>query len=308
MSLDTVTDIATSGIGFTLPILVAASGELVSERAGVLNLSLEAMMLTGAFAGALGAVTTGSPVLGAAAAVLAALLFGVLQAIWSIGLRADQIVVGIASNALALGATTYGARLLLDDGKGHSVPGFDALPIPVLHHIPVLGPALFGQTALGYLCIAIVAVLAVVFSHRTKLGLVIDAIGEDAVAADRTGLPVKAVRYGCVLLAAFAAGLGGAQLALSEVHSFSDNMTGGIGYLAVVAVIAGRWRALGVIWASVFFGLAQALQFALPALGVDVPFALLVMLPYLIAIVAVSGLVGNSRSPRDLTVAFARTS
>ncbi|UGT55430.1 ABC transporter permease [Nocardia asteroides] len=308
MSLDTVTDIATSGIGFTLPILVAAGGELVSERAGVLNLSLEAMMLTGAFAGVLGAVGTGSPVLGALTAVAAALLFGVLQAIWSIRLRADQIVVGIASNALALGATTYGARLLLADGKGHSVPGFDPLRIPLLHRIPVVGPALFGQTVLGYVCIAVVAVLAVVFSRRTKLGLVVDAIGEDAVAADRTGLSVRAVRAGCVLLAAGAAGLGGAQLALSEVHSFSDNMTGGIGYLAVVAVIAGRWRALGVIWASVFFGLAQALQFALPALGVDVPFAVLVMLPYLIAIVAVSGLVGNSRSPRDLTVAFARTS
>ncbi|TDP37934.1 ABC transporter permease [Nocardia ignorata] len=308
MSLDTVTDIATSGIGFTLPILVAASGELVSERAGVLNLSLEAMMLTGAFAGVLGAVATGSPVLGAATAVLAALTFGALQAVWSIGLRADQIVVGIASNALALGATTYGARLLLADGKGHSVVGFEALRIPVLHNIPVIGPALFGQTVLGYLCIALVAGSAFVFSRRTKMGLVVDAIGEDAVAADRTGLPVRAVRYGCVLLAAFAAGLGGAQLALSEVHSFSDNMTGGIGYLAVVAVIAGRWRALGVIWASVFFGIAQALQFALPALGVDVPFALLVMLPYLIAIVAVSGLVGNSRAPRDLTVAFARTS
>ncbi|MEV0335108.1 ABC transporter permease [Nocardia sp. NPDC050717] len=308
MSLDTVTDIATSGIGFTLPILVAASGELVSERAGVLNLSLEAMMLTGAFAGVLGAVGTGSPVLGALAAVAAALIFGVLQAIWSIRLRADQIVVGIASNALALGATTYGARLLLADGKGHSVPGFDPLRIPLLHRIPVIGSALFGQTALGYMCLAVVAVLAVVFARRTKLGLVVDAIGEDAVAADRTGLPVRVVRAGCVLLAACAAGLGGAQLALSEVHSFSDNMTGGIGYLAVVAVIAGRWRALGVIWASVFFGIAQALQFALPALGVDVPFAVLVMLPYLIAIVAVSGLVGNSRSPRDLTVAFARTS
>lgn len=308
MSLDTVTDIATSGIGFTLPILVAASGELISERAGVLNLSLEAMMLTGAFAGVLGAVGTGSPVLGAITAVVAALVFGVLQAIWSIELRADQIVVGIASNALALGATTYGARLLLADGKGQTVPGFDPLRIPLLHRIPVVGPALFGQTALGYVCIAVVAALAVVFSRRTKLGLVIDAIGEDAVAADRTGLSVRAVRAGCVLLAAFAAGLGGAQLALSEVHSFSDNMTGGIGYLAVVAVIAGRWRALGVIWASVFFGIAQALQFALPALGIDVPFAVLVMLPYLIAIVAVSGLVGNSRSPRDLTVAFARTS
>ncbi|MFD6355495.1 ABC transporter permease [Nocardia tengchongensis] len=307
MSLDTVTDIATSGIGFTLPILMAASGELVSERAGVLNLSLEAMMLTGAFAGVLGAVSTGSPVLGTLAAVAAAAIFGVVQAVWSVALRADQIVVGIASNALALGATTYGARLLLADGKGHSAPGFDPLPIPLLHRIPVVGPALFGQTALGYLCMLLVAVLAVVFAQRTKLGLVVDAIGEDAVAADRTGLPVRAVRYGCVLLAAVAAGLGGAQLALSEVHSFSDNMTGGIGYLAVVAVIAGRWRALGVVLASVFFGIAQALQFALPALGLHVPFALLVMLPYLIAIVAVSGLVGNSRSPRDLTVAFART-
>lgn len=306
MDIDTVADITTSGIGFTVPILVAASGELVSERAGVLNLSLEAMMLTGAFAGVLGAVSTGSPVLGTATAVLAALIFGALQSIWSIALRADQIVVGIASNALALGATTYGARLLLADGKGHTVPGFDPWEVPLLHRIPVLGPALFAQTPLGYLCLAVVAVLGLSCSRRTKAGLVLDAVGEDAVAADRTGLPVRAARYAGVLVAAAAAGLGGAQLALSEVHAFSDNMTGGIGYLAVVAVIAGRWRALGVLWASVFFGLAQALQFALPALGVTVPFALLVMLPYLIAIVAVSGLVGRSRAPRDLTVAFHR--
>ncbi len=119
---------------------------------------------------------------------------------------------------------------------------------------------------------------------------------------------MRKVRYLCVLVAGLTAGLAGAQLALSEVQSFSDNMTAGIGYLAVVAVIAGRWRALGVIWASVFFGIAQALQFALPALGVSVPFALLVMLPYVIAIVAVSGFIRNSRSPANLTVAFARTS
>ncbi|MGW5309259.1 ABC transporter permease [Nocardia thailandica] len=306
MNLDHVTDITASGIGFTVPILVAASGELVSERAGVLNLSLEAMMLTGAFAGVLGAVSTGSPVLGTVAAVLAALVFGALQSIWSIALRADQIVVGIASNALALGATTYGARLLLADGRGHAVPGFATWDVPLLHRVPVLGPALFAQTPLGYLCLAVVAVLGLACSRRTKAGLVLDAVGEDAVAADRTGLPVRAARYAGVLVAAGAAGLGGAQLALSEVHAFSDNMTGGIGYLAVVAVIAGRWRALGVLWASVFFGLAQALQFALPALGVTVPFALLVMLPYLLAIVAVSGLVGRSRAPRDLTVAFHR--
>lgn len=307
MSLNMITEVASSGVGFALPILVAASGELVSERAGVLNLSMEGMMLTGAFAGVLGAATTGSAVAGLAAGVLAAVIFGVLQAVLSIDLRADQIVVGIASNALALGATTFGARVLLADGKGNSINGFDPLEVPLLSQLPVVGRALFSQTALGYLCIAVTVALAVLFSRRRRWGLVFDAAGEDAVCADWTGLPVRAIRYGGVLIAAACGGLGGAQLALSEVHSFSDNMTAGIGYLAVVAVIAGRWRALGVMWAAVFFGIAQALQFALPALGVEVPFALLVMLPYVIALIAVSGLAGRSRAPRDLTVAFARS-
>ncbi|KXF52517.1 ABC transporter permease [Rhodococcus sp. SC4] len=306
--MNTVSDIAVSGVGFALPILVAASGELVSERAGVLNLSLEGMMLTGAFSSVLGAVTTGSAVGGLAAGLAAGMLFGLLQALLSVTLRADQIVVGIASNALALGATTYGARLLLADGKGQNAPGFAALEIPLLHQIPILGPALFSQTALGYFCFAVVGLLAVTLSRRTRAGLVVDAVGEDAKSADWSGLPVRKIRYLCVLVAGLTAGLAGAQLALSEVRSFSDNMTAGIGYLAVVAVIAGRWRALGVIWASVFFGIAQALQFALPALGVGVPFALLVMLPYVIAIVAVSGFIRNSRSPANLTVAFARAS
>ncbi|AQA23933.1 branched-chain amino acid transport system / permease component family protein [Rhodococcus sp. MTM3W5.2] len=243
--MSTVSDVVSSGVGFALPILVAASGELVSERAGVLNLSLEGMMLTGAFASILGSVATGSPVLGLVAGVVAGLVFGLLQAVLSIRLCADQIVVGIACNALALGGTTYAARLLLSDGKGQGAPGFSAIDIPVLHRIPVLGPALFSQTALGYVCIAVVATLAVALSRRTRAGLVIDAVGEDAVSADWTGLPVRRVRYLCVLVAAGTAGLAGSHLALSEVRSFSDNMTAGIGYLAVVAVIAGRWRALG---------------------------------------------------------------
>ncbi len=175
--MNTVSDIAVSGVGFALPILVAASGELVSERAGVLNLSLEGMMLTGAFASVLGAVTTGSSVGGLAAGLAAGLLFGVLQALLSVTLRADQIVVGIASNALALGATTYGARLLLADGKGQNAPGFAVLEIPLLHRIPILGPALFSQTALGYFCFAVVGLLAVTLSRRTRAGLVVDAVG-----------------------------------------------------------------------------------------------------------------------------------
>jgi len=304
--MDVLTQIVTSGVAFALPLLVAAIGELVSERAGVLNLSLEGMMLTGAFAGVLGSVTTGSPVLGALAGILAALVLGAAQAVLSIRLLADQIVVGIAANALALGATTFGARLLLADGKGQDVAGFADIKLPLLHSIPVLGPALFSQTALGWVCIAAIVAVVIVFSPRTVRGLTIDAVGEDAKSADWTGLPVRRIRYLCVLLAAGMAGLAGAHLALSEVRSFTDNLTAGIGYLAVVAVIAGRWRSTGVIVASIVFGVAQALQFALPAVGVDVPSALLIMLPYVFAIVAVSGFAATSRAPTCLTRPFTR--
>ncbi|HEY9311314.1 ABC transporter permease [Williamsia sp.] len=304
MNIDMLTQIFTSGVSFAILLIVAATGESISERAGVLNLSMEGMMLTGAFASVLASATTDSPVLGVVAGVLAALVFGVVQALLSVRFRADQIVVGIASNALALGLTTYGARILLDDGKGQGVPGFSGVEIPVLTDIPIVGPALFGQSVLGYLCVAVVAVLALVFSGRTMAGVRVDAVGEDAVSAGWTGLSVNKIRALCVLLASSTGGLAGSQLALSEVQSFSENMTAGLGYLAVVAVIAGRWKVIGIVWACLFFGIARSLQFALPAVGVDIPFAVLVMLPYIIAIVAISGVVGGRRSPSCLTVPY----
>lgn len=302
MSVAMITEIVSSGVAFAIPLLVAAAGESVSERAGVLNLSMEGMMLTGAFAGVLGAVITGSAVAGAVAGVLAGLVFGMAQALLSVRLRADQIVTGIAANALALGLTTFGARIVLDGGRGQNIPAFDDVRIPVLSDLPVIGPALFGQTALGYVCLAAVVVLALVFSPRTMPGIRIDAVGEDATAAGWTGLAVNRTRVVAVLIASGAGGLAGAQLALSEVRSFSENMTAGMGYLAVVAVIAGRWKIIGILWAAIFFGIARAMQFALPALGVEIPYAVLVMLPYLIAIVAISGLVGGRRAPSGLAV------
>jgi general nucleoside transport system permease protein len=304
MNLTMLTEIVTSGVAFAIPLLLAASGESISERAGVLNLSMEGMMLTGAFASVLASVTTGSAVLGAAAGVLAGLFMGLGQALLSVRLRADQIVVGIAANALALGLTTFGARILLADGKGQNVPAFGDVHLPVLSHLPIVGPALFGQTMLGYLCVAVIVALALVFAGSTMLGLRIDAVGEDATSAGWTGLAVNKIRGMGVLIASGAGGLAGAQLALSEVGSFSENMTAGMGYLAVVAVIAGRWRIVGILWAAVFFGVARSHQFALPALGVDIPFALLVMLPYVIAIVAISGFVGGRTAPSCLTVPY----
>lgn len=304
MNIAMITEILTSGVAFAIPLLLAASGESVSERAGVLNLSMEGMMLTGAFASVLGAVTTGSAALGAITGLMAGLIFGMGQAVLSVRLRADQIVVGVAANALALGLTTFGARVLLGDGQGHSVPAFADVSIPVLSDLPIIGPALFGQTVLGYLCIVAIVAIAVVFSPRTMAGIRVDAVGEDATSAGWTGLAVNRTRVVGVLIASAAGGLAGAQLALSEVRAFSENMTAGMGYLAVVAVIAGRWRVVGILWAALFFGLARALQFALPAVGLDVPYAVLVMLPYLIAIVAVSGFVGGRGAPSCLTVPY----
>lgn len=304
MNVTMITEIISSGVAFAIPLLLAASGESISERAGVLNLSMEGMMLTGAFASVLAAVGTGSALLGAIAGTLAGFLFGVGQALLSVRFRADQIVVGIAANALALGLTTFGARVLLADGKGQNVPAFTGLHIPVLSELPVIGPALFGQTLLGYLCVLVIVALALLFSGRTMAGIRVDAVGENATSAGWTGLAVNRTRTLGVLIAASAGGLAGAQLALSEVRSFSENMTAGMGYLAVVAVIAGRWRILGILWAALFFGIARAMQFALPALGVHIPYAVLVMLPYVIALVAISGFVGGRKAPSGLTVPY----
>ncbi|MEV0634348.1 ABC transporter permease [Streptomyces sp. NPDC050619] len=302
--MSAVGELLDGGVRLAVPLLAASSGELVSQRAGVLNLSVEGMMLTGAFAGAVGARQSGSALVGVGCALAAGLLVALLQAVLSVTLGADQIVTGIAANALALGATTYGARLIFTEGR--SVPGFDRVRIPLLHEIPFLGPALFEQTVLGYASFALVAVLAVLFGRRTGLGLAVSAIGEDAVTADRSGLPVTAVRYGAVLLTGLTSALAGAQLALADVHAFTDNLTSGAGYLAVVAVIAGRWRAWPALFACLFFGVAQALQFAAPAFGIHLPTAVLVMSPYLLALLAVSGLTGASRAPSALTLPFVR--
>ncbi|MDX6740052.1 ABC transporter permease [Actinocorallia sp. A-T 12471] len=302
--MSALAELVDGGVRLAIPLLVASAGELVSERAGVLNMSVEGMMLTGAFAGAIGAHTTGSASAGLVCALVAGVLFAVLQAVLSVTLRADQIVTGVAANALALGATTYGSRLYFTEGR--TIPGFDPIALPVLSDIPILGPALFELTAVGYLCVAVAVVLAVLFGGRTGFGLAVTAIGADAETADRSGLPVNAVRFCAVLLAGLTSALAGAHLVLADVHAFTDNISAGAGYLAVAAVIAGRWKAWPTLLACVFFGLAQALQFAAPAFGVHLPTAVLVMSPYLLALVAVSGLVGASRSPAGLTLPFVR--
>ena len=293
------------GVRLARPVLFAAVGELVSQRAGVLNLSLEGMMLTGAFGAAVGTALTGSAVLGVGAGMLVALLFAAGQAFLTVIAGANQLVVGIAANALALGFTTFVARHLLSDGAADRFAGFDKMRIPLLHDLPLIGEGFFGQSSLAYVGLGLVAFTLFVLK-RTGWGLAVTAVGEDAHASDRAGTPVRLVRTLAILWTGAMAGFGGAFIALADVHAFTQNMTAGRGYLAIVAVIAGAWIGWRVVIACLVFGAATALQFQASALGIHVPVALLVMSPYILALLAVAGLVGRQRPPRNLTLPFLR--
>lgn len=289
-----------SSIRLAAPLLLAASGELVSERAGVLNMSIEGMMLTGAFAGAAGAYVSGSPLVGLALGIVCVLPIAWLQAFLSIGLRANQIVTGIGINILALGATTLGYRALFGSRSRAEIPGLAQWAPPGLGQIPLLGEQVFRQTWLLYAGIAIIAITGWVM-RSTALGLALHAAGTAPQAAAHSGLRVTRIRYGAVLFTGFMSALAGCFLSIGDIHTFTEGMTSGAGYLAIAAVIFGNWKLGRTLLACGLFGAATALQFQLPGMGINVPSALLIMLPYLLALLAVGGLVGRQVAPAALT-------
>jgi len=295
-------------VGSTLrlatPMLFAASGELVSERAGVLNLSVEGMMLLGAFAGAMGSLASGSPLVGVLAAVIAVLPLALLQAFLSNTLRANQIVSGIGLNIVVLGATTVAYRQWVGSRSRVQIPGIEKWAPPGLSDIPIIG-TVFVQSTLFYVGLAIIVVAAWVL-RATAAGLAVHAAGAEPRALDQSGGSVQRVRYAAVLFAGVMSALGGAFISLGDIHTFTENMTAGTGYLALVAVIFGNWRIGRTVFACIFFGAATALQFQLPAMGLNVPNALLIMLPYLMALLAVGGVMGRQTPPAYLTLAYRR--
>jgi ABC-type uncharacterized transport system permease subunit len=294
-----------SSLRLAMPLVLAATGELVSERAGVLNMSVEGMMLAAAFGGALGAWATGSPMFGLLIGVLAALPIALLQAWLSITLRANQIVTGIGINILVLGATTVAYREILGRHSRTEIPGLSRWAPPGLGDIAVLGDAVFRQTWLLYAGLVLVGIVAWVM-RDTAVGLAVRAVGADPRAVDKSGLSVTGVRYGAVLFTGAMSGLAGCFLSIGDIHTFTEGMTNGAGYLALAAVIFGNWKIGRTLLACLFFGAATALQFQLPAMGVKLPTALLIMLPYLMALVAVGGLMGRQTAPAHLTRAYVR--
>jgi general nucleoside transport system permease protein len=295
-----------SSVRLAVPLLLSATGELVSERAGVLNMSLEGMMLTAAFGGAVGAWATGNPMLGLACGVLAALPVALLQAYLSNTLRANQIVTGIGINILVLGATTLAYREIFGARSREQIPGLDKWSPPFLGDIPVFGQAVFNQVWLLYAGAAVIAATGLVLRY-TSIGIALKACGADPLVVDKAGLSVPRIRYGAVMFTGVMSGLAGAFLSIGDIHTFTEGMTSGAGYLAIAAVIFGNWKLGPTIGACLLFGAATALQFQLPVVGVKVPNALLIMLPYVLALLAVGGLAGRQTAPQALTAPFQRT-
>jgi general nucleoside transport system permease protein len=281
------------------PLLFAATGETVTERSGVINLGIEGIMLAGALAAAMGATAWG-PWGGLGSAALAGMLAAGLFALLAIGARADQIITGTAITLAMFGLTgtvyrqAYGTL-----GAGLSIPTFSALAIPGLSRIPVLGPALFSQPVPTYLALAgLPLVWWILF--RTRTGLALRATGEAAAMARAVGVRTTLVRSAATIIGGGFVGLGGATLVLAQVGTFAERMTAGRGFLAIAIVVLGRWHPAGVALAALLFGLATALQFLFQALGVQAPYQLFLMLPYVLTLLALAGAVGRVRAPGDL--------
>jgi simple sugar transport system permease protein len=279
------------------PLLIAALGELIVERSGVINIGIEGMMLTGAFAGYAVAVATGSAGAGVVGAGIAGCAVGGVFAFATLGWRIDQIVAGMAVNLLALGATGLGARALWA-GNPPPSPVVSPVAIPGLSQLPLVG-SLFTQSPYAYGGVLLGLLIGWGLA-RTRAGVRLRAVGESARAADAEGVPVVRTRLLAVLAGATLAGIAGSSLSLALSDTFSEGMTSGRGFIALAVVIFGRWSAWGGLGAALFFGAATALQFRLQARGFGVPYPVFLMLPYVVTLAVLAFATGRARAPGDL--------
>ncbi len=288
-----------AAVRIATPLLLAALGETLAERSGVINLGIEGSMLAGALAAAIGS-SAGGPASGFLAAVAAGALLAALFAAVSVHAGADQIIAGTAVTLGAVGLTGAAYRSYYGSGgAGLSIPTLGPSEIPLLGDIPVLGAALFAQPVTTYAAAALVPLLWW-FLFRTRPGLALRAAGESGEGARAAGVRVRAVRTAAVVAGGALAGLAGATLVLAQVGTFSERMTAGRGFIAIAIVVLGRWHPAGVFAAAILFGSATALQFVFQASGLGVPYQLFLMLPYLLALLGLAGAVGRVRAPRDL--------
>jgi simple sugar transport system permease protein len=289
-----------------VPLALAALGETVTERSGVINIGVEGSIIAGALVGALAALGSENAAWGVLAGGLAGTAVAAVFAVFAIGLGANQIIAGTAVTVGGLGftAVVYEARFGAT-GATLTIPMLDPIPLPLLSELPLVGTAFFAQRATTYLAYG-VAPLLWWFLFRTGWGLSVRAVGEDPEAAAAAGVPVRAVRFLATLWGGLLAGIAGAHLPLAYTGTFQEGMSAGSGFIAIAVVVLGRWDPLWVLAAALFFGAASALQFALQTFGLDVPYQLFHSLPFLLTLGALAGWVGRARAPAALGESWPR--
>lgn len=288
-----------AAVRIATPLLLAALGETIAERGGVLDLGIEGAMLIGALASVFGAVAGGpwvGIVVGSAAGALTAAVFAAV----ALGAGADQVVTGTAITLGATGLTGAIYRMTYGSASGAlQLPTLPNVHIPLLGSIPILGPALFDQPWVTYGCyLAVPLVWWLLF--RTRWGLELRASGESPTAAAASGVRVLRLRITATVIGGAFAGLAGAGLVLTQIGTFAENMTAGRGFIAIAIVVLGRWSPFRVAIAALAFGALTALQFLLQGLGLNVPYQLFLVLPYAVALLALGGAVGRTRAPESL--------
>ena len=294
----TFTSLLQGSLALAVPLIFGSLAGVLSERVGVVNIAIEGQLLAGAFVSAFVASLSDNLFAGLIGAIIAGALVSWVLAVFSIKYVVDQIIVGVVLNVLVVGLTNFLFSTLMGGNVAlfNSPPRFDKVLIPLLGQIPILGPVLFNQTPIVYLMYVAVA-LVWFFLFKTRWGLRVRAVGEYPKAADTVGIKVYRTRYVSVLIGGALAGFGGAFFTLGQVGAFGKEMTNGAGYIALAALIFGRWNPIYAAFAALLFGFSENLQFGLAIIGSSVPSEFLLMLPYLMTVIAVAGLVGKVTGP-----------
>ena len=293
-----VTGLLFGSLSLSVPLIFGALGGVIGERVGVVNVAIEGQFLFGAFSAALLASITQNPFVGLVGAMAGGVLVAFVLAAFSIKYLVDQVIVGVVLNVLVTGLTgfLYGALLVPNESALNRPVRFTRWEIPVLSEIPIIGPVLFNQTFIVYLMYITIALVAWGL-YRTRWGLRLRAVGEHPQAADTVGIKVNTSRFWNVSLAGAIAGIGGAYFTLVSVGQFTKEMTAGLGFIALAAVIFGRWDPIRATLAALLFGFATNLQNLLTVLRTPIPSEFMLMLPYLVTIIAVAGFAGQIRGP-----------
>jgi len=292
-----------SGIRLATPYLFAAVGETFAQRSGVLNLGVEGIMLMGAFSGFYVGMKSGNIWLGLLAAAVVGILMGLLMSVISVTLKAEQGISGIGLHLFGLGLSSLLFKKML--GGVESITGFQPIKIPLLGDIPYLGDVLFNHNLLVYAAFFLVP-LSTWFLNKTTFGLKIRAVGQNPQAADTLGVNVVRVRYICVCLGGMLAGIAGASLSIALINLFQENMTNGMGFIAVALVYFGGWRPYGVLWGALLFSFVNALQMWIQVKGINIPSDFAVMMPYILTILALVFATNRAKQPAALTKPFER--